>query len=57
MEILHKTDIARGGFAGIIEKQMIKESRVFGRKSPNDKSWDGIGSFVYLSDANFIPNG
>ena len=57
MDILHKKDIARGGFAGIREHQMIKESRVFGRKLPNDKSWDSIGSFVYLSDANFIPKG
>ena len=57
METLHKKDITKGGFAGIREHQMIKESRVFGRKPPNDKSWDGIGSFVYLSDANFIPNG
>lgn len=57
METLHKKDITKGGFAGIREHQMIKESRVFGRKPPYDKSWDGIGSFVYLSDANFIPNG
>lgn len=57
MEILHKKDIVKSGFAGIREYKMLKESRVFGKKSPNDKSWDGIGNFVYLSDANFIPNG
>jgi len=57
MEILHKKDIARSGFAGIRENPMIKESRVFGKKATHDLSWDGIGSFVYLSDANFIPNG
>ena len=57
MEILHKNDIARGGFAGIRESPMIKESRVFGKKATHDLSWDGIGNFVYLSDANFIPNG
>jgi len=57
MEILHKKNIARSGFAGIREHQMVKESSVFGRKPLNDKSWDGIGNFVYLSDANFIPKG
>jgi redox-sensitive bicupin YhaK (pirin superfamily) len=57
MEILHKKDIARGGFAGIRESAMIKESRLFGKKTANDLSWDGIGNFVYLSDANFIPKG
>ena len=57
MEILQKKDIARGGFAGIRESPMIKESRVFGKKPTQDMSWDGIGSFVYLSDANFIPKG
>lgn len=57
MEILHKKDITKGGFAGIRERQMVKESRVFGRKSVTDLSWDGVGNFVYLSDANFIPNG
>ena len=57
MEILHKKDIAQGGFAGIREKQMVKKSRVFGRKAPNDTSFDGMGNFVYLSDANFVPNG
>ena len=57
MEILHKKDIARGGFAGIRESPMIKESRLFGMKKVHDLSWDGIGNFVYLSDANFIPKG
>mgnify|MGYP000217789754 FL=1 len=57
MEILNKSHIAQGGFAGIREKRMVKESRVFGSKPPNDKSWNGIGNFVYLSDANFVPNG
>jgi redox-sensitive bicupin YhaK (pirin superfamily) len=57
MEILHKKNIVRSGFAGIREHQMVKESSVFGRKPLNDKSWDGIGNFVYLSDANFIPKG
>lgn len=57
MEILHKKDITKGGFAGIRERQMVKESRIFGRKSLADLSWDGVGNFVYLSDANFIPNG
>lgn len=57
MEILHKKDIARSGFAGIQESPIIKESHLFGKKNAHDLSWDGIGNFVYLSDANFIPKG
>ena len=57
MKILHKKDITLGGFAGIREHQIVKKTSVFGRKANNDYSFDGIGSFVYLSDANFIPNG
>ena len=57
MKILHKNNISRSGFAGIRESQIVRESNLFGRKTSNDFSWDGIGNFVYLSDANFIPNG
>lgn len=55
MKTLHKEDVPRNGFAGIRETQMVMNYNVFGRN--NGVSWDGIGNFVYLSDANFIPNG
>jgi len=56
MEILHRDDLKRGGFAGLREHQLVTDTRLFGEyKSRN--AWDGIGNFVYLSDARFLPKG
>lgn len=55
METLHKENVPRNGFAGVRENQMVMNINVFGRN--NGVSWDGLGNFVYLSDANFIANG
>jgi len=56
MEILTFEQLPQGGFAGLIEKQFVKDSKVF---SPIRKgiAADGIGNFVYLADANFLPHG
>ncbi len=56
MEILHRDDLTRGGFAGIREHRLVMDSKIFG-SSKNPESWDGIGNFAYLADARFIPNG
>lgn len=53
VEILHKDDLSLGGFAGLTEKQLVVDSRLW--DSPG--AWDGIGGFVYLADANFQPHG
>ena len=56
MDILKFDDLPQGGFAGLIERRFVTDSRVFGhRKSPG--AVDGIGNFVYLADANFMPHG
>ena len=56
MDILKFDDLPQGGFAGLIERRFVTDSRVFGhRKSPG--AVDGIGNFVYLADANFLPLG
>ena len=56
MDILRFDDLPQGGFAGLIERRFVTDSRVFGhRKSPG--AVDGIGNFVYLADANFLPLG
>lgn len=56
MEIIHREDLHRGGFAGLRETRMVMDQRVFGRHKEQG-SWDGIGNFVYLADARFLPKG
>ena len=56
MDILTLEQLPQGGFAGLKERQVVTDSSVFGgRKHPN--AANGIGNFVYLADANFLPNG
>ncbi|NRF62122.1 pirin family protein [Vibrio coralliilyticus] len=56
MEILTLDQLPQGGFAGLKEKQVVTDYRVFGaRKRP--ETANGIGNFVYLADANFLPHG
>jgi len=56
MDILRFDDLSPGGFAGLREKRFVTDRRVFGRHKKDETS-DGIGNFVYLADANFMPNG
>jgi len=56
MDILEFNDLTQGGFAGLIERRFVMDKRVFGR-SKNPGVFDGIGNFVYLADANFLPHG
>ena len=56
MEILHRDDLKRGGFAGLRETRLVMDRRVFGGRAEGD-TWEGIGNFVYLADARFMPNG
>lgn len=56
MEILKFDDLTQGGFAGLIERRFVMDQRVFG-SSKIPGVFDGIGNFVYLADANFLPKG
>ena len=56
MEILKYSDLPQGGFAGLLERQFVTDQRVFGIRAGR-RAVDGIGNFVYLADANFLPNG
>lgn len=56
MEILHRDDLERGGFAGLREHRLVTDRRLFG-EAKSSKTWDGIGNFVYLADARFLPKG
>ncbi len=56
MDILKFDDLAQGGFAGLIERRFVMDQRVFGR-AQNPGVFNGLGNFVYLADANFLPKG
>lgn len=55
MKILHRDDLSRGGFAGIEETRVVTDSQLFTRKRPETS--EGLGRFVYLADAEFMPLG
>ncbi len=52
-EILHRDDLPLGGFAGLKEHRLVMDHRVGGGKD----TWDGLGNFVYLADARYLPKG
>jgi len=56
MQVLTKKSLPLGGFAGLTEHQLVTDKSVFGpRKNPN--TFNGLGNFVYLADAQFNPKG
>ena len=56
MQTLTFEQLPQGGFAGLIERRFVTDSQVFGsRRAPGAQ--DGLGRFVYLADANFLPGG
>ena len=56
MEFIHRDDLHRGGFAGLRETRMVMDHRVFGNRA-EPGTWNGLGNFVYLADAMFLPKG
>jgi redox-sensitive bicupin YhaK (pirin superfamily) len=56
LDILHRDDLTLGGFAGLREHRLVSDSRLFGQHRAPGAS-DGIGNFVYLADARFMPRG
>ena len=57
METLKREDLRLGGFAGLIEHQMVMDPQLFGSAAARSGAWPGLGSFVYLADARFNPHG
>ncbi len=55
LQVLHRDDLKLDGFAGIREHRLVIEPKFFG--NDNSNAWPGIGNFVYLADAKFIPHG
>ncbi len=56
MQVLRKSDLREGGFAGLKEHQLVMDKQAFGSHR-NPQTWDGLGNFVYLADARFMPKG
>lgn len=56
MNILQRDDLPRGGFAGLREHRLVMDPRAFGKRT-DPGTWAGIGNFVYLADARFMPKG
>ncbi|NOR42891.1 MAG: pilus assembly protein [Gammaproteobacteria bacterium] len=57
MQTLKRDSLTEGGFAGLKEHRLVKDPKVFGPQENNDGSWPGLGRFVYLADARFMPHG
>jgi quercetin 2,3-dioxygenase len=57
MEILKRDSLTEGGFAGLKEHRLVKDPKAFGPQENIDGSWPGLGNFVYLADARFMPHG
>ncbi len=57
MEILKRDNLNKGGFAGLKEHRLVKDVNIFGPQENSDGSWSGLGNFVYLADARFMPHG
>jgi len=57
IEILKRSRLSEGGFAGLKEHRLVKSPEIFGPHENNDGSWPGLGHFVYLADARFMPHG
>ncbi|NRB42334.1 MAG: pirin family protein [Pseudomonadales bacterium] len=53
MQRLQRDTLPLGGFAGLTETRMIKDAKIGGDNS----TWNGIGNFVYLADARYLPHG
>lgn len=56
MKITQRNSLRRGGFAGLRETRLVMNPRVFSGQEESGTS-AGIGSFVYLADASFLPHG
>jgi hypothetical protein len=56
MKIIERNNLRRGGFAGLRETRLVMSPRIFrNQREPGTSA--GIGRFVYLADARFLPHG
>ncbi|NOQ16346.1 MAG: Pirin-like protein [Methyloprofundus sp.] len=56
MRVIHVSDLPLGGFAGIVEKQMVISPKLKKSASSRSDISLGLGSFIYLATGHFKPN-
>lgn len=56
MDILQRDKLTRVGFAGVREHRLVVDERIANQQE-GDGAWQGLGNFVYLADARFVPHG
>ena len=56
MDILNRDSLDKTGFEGVREHRLVFDKRIRGNADQKG-AWNGIGQFVYLADARFVPNG
>ena len=53
MQLLRRDSLHRGGFAGLRETRLVVDNKIGGQ----DDTSNGLGHFIYLADARFLPKG
>ena len=56
MKITRRNNLRRGGFAGLRETRLVMSPKIFRGQQESGTS-PGLGRFVYLADARFLPLG
>jgi hypothetical protein len=56
MKMVHRDDLIRGGFAGLRETRLVMDPQAWGAHA-EPGAQPGVGRFVYLADAKFLPRG
>jgi len=57
LKIINRNTLRRGGFAGLRETRMVMSPSIFRGRRREVGTSSGIGKFVYLADASFLPHG
>lgn len=56
MDILQRDKLTRSGFEGVREYRLVFDERVANGQGRHE-AWQGLGDFVYMADARFVPHG
>lgn len=56
LRIIHREDLPLGGFAGIVETQMVKSPKVWSNAAQRQDISHGLGDFIYLASGYFKPH-
>ncbi len=56
LRIIKYSDIPQGGFAGIVEKQMVISPKLMPGALNREEISHGLGDFIYLAQGHFKPN-